>query len=469
VSSGPSNWDAVWVFAKWRKQGQTTWNHATLNWVDGTGSGDGHIEPANSNIASANDNGAGGSYGVFIHRSADMAQATVTYTGVQLRWKYGTDGLADNDLVEVRVYGIEMVYVPQGSFYVGSGGTEAGAFYTYPTTTNAYQITSEAAITVGTTSGNLYYPNTGVPGDRSGPIPAAFPKGYNAFYCMKYEISQEQYVAFLNTLTRDQQDTRTATSLPTGTTSVTNRYVMSNTSTIANRNGIRCDATIHSSNPITFYCDLDGDGTGDESNDGQDIACNWTNVADLSAYLDWAALRPITELEFEKACRGTLSPVANEYAWGNTSITQATGISNSGLENEVPSNGAANASYGNHASVQGPMRGGSFGQGVNTRVATGSSYYGIMELSGSNWERPITIGNNTGRNFTGLHGNGVIDAAGDANTSNWPTSNAIGVGFRGGYWEHVSAVTRISDRNNAADVYSIRTNHYGHRGVRTAP
>ena len=30
-------------------------------------------------------------------------------------------------------------------------------------------------------------------GDRTGPIPANFPKGYNAFFAMKYEITQEQF------------------------------------------------------------------------------------------------------------------------------------------------------------------------------------------------------------------------------------------------------------------------------------
>ncbi len=40
-------------------------------------------------------------------------------------------------------------------------------------------------------------------------LPAAFPKGYAAFYIMKYEISQEQYVGFLNKLTQTQQTART--------------------------------------------------------------------------------------------------------------------------------------------------------------------------------------------------------------------------------------------------------------------
>ncbi|MBI2268814.1 MAG: SUMF1/EgtB/PvdO family nonheme iron enzyme [Bacteroidetes bacterium] len=470
TSSGTSNWDAAWVFVKYRLEGETTWNHATLNWADGTGSGDGHTPPPNSNITTSNDNGANGAYGIFIYRNADMAQGSVSYTGTQLRWNYGVDGLIDVDKVELCVFAIEMVYVPQASFYVGSGGTESGAFYTYPTTTNPYQITSEGAITVGTTAGNLYYPNPSTSsGDQTGPIPAAFPKGYNAFYCMKYEITQAQYVAFLNKLTRDQQNTRTATGLAPGTTAVTNRYVMSNNSTLQYRNGIRCDATIHTSDPITFYCDLDGDGTGDETNDGQSIACNYLSWADLAAYLDWTALRPMTELEYEKAARGTLATVANEYAWGSASVTQATGISNAGLTNETSSNGAANCDYGFHASVQGPMRVGNFGQGVNTRVGVGASYYGIMELSGNLWKRCVTVGNATGRAFTGIHGNGIISASGNADASNWPGTDAIGTDMRGGNYSTATSYLRVSDRYFGALTNLSRSNVFGCRGVRVAP
>ncbi|MFZ1558435.1 MAG: hypothetical protein WAT37_00850, partial [Saprospiraceae bacterium] len=155
VDYGPNNWDAAWVFVKYRRKSDNTWHHATLHYVDGTGSGDGHTEPANCNISSSNDTGSGGAHGVFIHRT-DLGQGTVTYTGARLRWNYGVDGLGDVDNVELSVMGIEMVYVPQGSFYIGSGGIEFGAFYTHPTISNPYQITSEAAITVGTTAGNLY-------------------------------------------------------------------------------------------------------------------------------------------------------------------------------------------------------------------------------------------------------------------------------------------------------------------------
>ena len=470
INGGPNNWDAAWVFVKYRLKTENTWNHASLHYVDGTGSGDGHTEPSNCNISSSNDTGTGEAHGAFIHRT-DLGQGTVSYTGVQLRWDYGYDGIGDGDSVEVCVMAIEMVYVPQGSFYVGSGnsgdgtgGTEYGAFYTHPTTTNPYQITSEAAITVGTTTGNLYYSGTiGTSGDQSGPIPASFPKGYSAFYCMKYEITQSQYVAFLNKLTYTQQATRTAVA-PTSASGT----VAMTTGTLY-RNGIDIMTPgVASSTPAVYACNLDNDATYDEANDGQSIACNWLSWADVAAYLDWAALSPMTELQYEKAGRGNKVPVANEYAWGSTIITLATSITNAGANNEIAQAGA-NACYNFASGVQGPMRSGNFAQAATTRVQSGASYYGIMEFSGNLYERPITIGNPTGRTYTGIKGNGNIDGSGNANESSWPDITALGVGFRGGAWDNIALSLLLSDRSVAAVTNGARIFDYGGRGSRLAP
>ncbi len=459
VDYGPNNWDAAWVFVKYRLKTDNIWRHATLHYVDGTGSGDGHTEPANCNISSSNDTGSGGAHGVFIHRT-DLGQGTVTYTGARLRWNYGVDGLGDGDNVELAVMGIEMVYVPQGSFYVGSGGTESGAFYTHPTTTSPYQITSEAAITVGTAAGNLYYAVDN--GDQAGPIPAGFPKGYNATYCMKYEITQSQYVTFLNRLTYAQQATRTEV-LPT---SVAGTAAMTTGSLY--RNGIDIMTPgVASTTPAVYACNLDNDGTYDEANDGQSIACNHLSWADVAAYLDWAALRPMTELEYEKFGRGNQDPVANEYAWGSTTITGATSITNPGLNTEIAQAGA-NCAYNNSGGVQGPMRSGNFAQVATTRVQSGASYYGIMELSGNLWERPVTVGNPTGRDFSG-NGDGVISNVGNANYPWWPGINAYGVGFRGGAWNTDALMLRLSDRYFSAIIFISRSYFLSGRGGRLAP
>ncbi|MCX6163204.1 MAG: hypothetical protein NTV87_17930, partial [Ignavibacteriae bacterium] len=178
TSSAPNNWDAAWVFVKYRV-GTGAWMHT---WLNNTG----HINPTGSTITtgllkpdSVFNATANPGLGAFIYRDAD-GTGTFSKTGVQLRWNYGANGVADNAIIDIRVYAIEHVYVPQGSFYAGSGGTEFGAFYKYPATTDPFQITGESAITVGTATGNLYYPAGTSIGDQLGPIPAAFPKGFNA-------------------------------------------------------------------------------------------------------------------------------------------------------------------------------------------------------------------------------------------------------------------------------------------------
>ena len=281
---------------------------------------------------------------------------------------------------------------------------------------------------------------------------------------------------FLNALSRAQQANRVGTAVASGTTSITNRYVMSGSSTLQPRNGIRCDATINATAPINFYCDLNGNGTGGEAADGQWIACNYLSYMDVAAYLDWSGLRPLTELEFEKACRGTLTAVANEYAWGSTSIIgAANNITNGGRTNETSTTVGANAVYNFNTIVEGPMRAGVFATGSSTRAQSGAGYYGMMELSGNLGERPVTVGNATGRGFTGVHGNGTLSANGRANETAWPglaggeVTGATGTGFRGGDWNNTAIYLRMSDRNIAAETYTNRDGNNGGRGVRVSP
>ncbi len=97
ISVGPSNWDAAWVFIKYRVN-SGPWQHARLNYVNGTA--DGHTAPAGASIRTAND-GLSYGLGAFIHRSAD-GSGNVNWQNVQLRWNYGLSGVGDDDLVDVR-------------------------------------------------------------------------------------------------------------------------------------------------------------------------------------------------------------------------------------------------------------------------------------------------------------------------------------------------------------------------------
>ncbi len=471
------------------------WEHARL------ANDASHLAPAGSTIRTGLLNPAAAynattNYGVgaFIYRSAN-GTGTFTASNVELRWNLGTQGLGTGGPIEVCAFAHEMVYVTGGSFRVGSGAADVmGEFYSYPSMSSTYLISSEAAITVGTASGNLYYqPATfDQPGDQLGPIPAAFPKGVTAFYCMKYELTQGDYVNFLNKLTRQQQASRTATALATGTTAVTNRYVLSNSAAMFWRNGIRCPAAITANDPITFYNDLNVNGVGGEVNDGQWVTCNYLLWSDLSAYLDWCGLRPMTELEFEKACRGPLNPVLNEFAWGTATIANSTyTLSNAGRTNEqvsaayataqgnavhlgtnyVPPTGSGSAS----ATWIGPVRVGMLAHHASNtgRVTSGAGYYGALDLSGNLTEMTITVGRPMGRAYTGLHGNGSLNQAGGHDAAAWPTNPVGGYnrgwGCRGGAFESNLQFMRTSYRFFAADDTDQRQEHLGGRGVRTMP
>jgi len=255
---------------------------------------------------------------------------------------------------------------------------------------------------------------------------------------MKYEISQGQYADFLSLLTDDQDD---------------NRY--------PNQNG-------------SYRHSISG-SYGNYSASVPDRACNYLSWADGAAYADWAGLRPMTELEGEKACRGTASATAGEYAWGDTTIhgSAYNTITNDGQPNATVNNSttAGNASYSTtDGDINGPLRCGIFANDGSDRQEAGASYYGVMEMSGNLWERPVTVGNLDGRSFTGEHGDGSLNSSGDADVSNWPApSTASGVGFRGGSWSSVTSGLRVSDRDLAASTYTARSSTVGFRCVRSAP
>ncbi len=440
------NHDAAWVFFKFQQEGQTAWNHVILEanqvvnpagYSVGSGTALDFIVPTNK-------------VGLFVRRQAEGA-GTIESTNVQVPWNFTSNNLSRNARVIVQACGVEMVYVAQGSFKAGSGASIDSEFYKSPNTTDPYPITNENAITVGTAAGNLYY-TSNYAGDKGGPIPAEFPKGYNAFYCMKYEITQGQYRDFLNALTRDQQVGRSRSL-------VADRFCMSDTASISYRNSIRCPSDIPAApEPVVFGCDFDGDKTFNESNDGMDLACNYLQGADMLAFAAWAGLRPMSELEYEKACRGPLDPMAGEYAWGNLEISATTAM---GTTDGTGTNRATggNCNYGS-CSPDGPYRVGIYATTNSSRVAAGASYWGIMELSGNVGEFCVNVG--AFRTFTGLHGNGALSSAGTADYSSlvWP-SNIKG---RLAGWNDASSYQRASERS--------MSNYYspdGGRAVRTAP
>ncbi|MCX7591330.1 MAG: hypothetical protein N2255_06845, partial [Kiritimatiellae bacterium] len=164
-----TNWDAAWVFIKFRAAGGH-WRHA---WLADTG----HTVPPGVTITVCG-NGGVTNVGALIYRATE-GHGSMVCPNVRLRWNMAANGIGGTNLVDISVHAIEMVYIPCGAFWVGSGGDETGHFYTYPNRGSPYKITNEDAIVVGTSVGNLWYDREG---DRGGPIPAAFPKGYAPFY-----------------------------------------------------------------------------------------------------------------------------------------------------------------------------------------------------------------------------------------------------------------------------------------------
>lgn len=173
----------------------------------------------------------------------------------------------------------------------------------------------------------------------------------------------------------------------------------------------------------------------------------------------------MTELEYEKACRGPVPPVQNEYAWGTVNISNTTAIANDGTGIDTQTGG--NAIY-NWGIPYGPARVGMYATGNSSREAAGASYWGIMELSGNLHE--VTVSTIWGTGFTGLHGDGKLSVGGNADVVNWPGITAYGSGFRGGEYDSSVTDLRVSDRRLANAYDASRYSMFGGgRYVRTAP
>ncbi len=294
---------------------------------------------------------------------------------------------------ELSAHGVEMVYIPQGSFTLGSpdgAAIEKASFYKSDASGNPdglYRISSEDKIPVGAQVGNLFYWSESdlYNGDRKGPVPAKFPKGFRSFYVMKYELTQGQYADFLNKIY------------------ISDTYIRS---PIGGKDYYKKRGSIYFK-----------DGKYQVKDKYRPM--NFISWEDAVAYTDWAALRPITELEYTKAARGPEAPIPFQMVWGTDNMHE--------LVRHNKPDGSLTLDHGLDEGDLNDMN----------RAKYGASYYWVMDLSGSVWEKVITIGNPLGREFIGEHGDGLI-RFGKANVANWPLSDDEegGYGYRGGgYYE----------------------------------
>lgn len=423
------NHDAAWVFLKSRRE-RGNYGHIALKPGSLRLLWKGQADMPGPAFEMAADQ-----TGFFIY-AAEPYRGPLTY---RIYVEYDLDKMPENAEVargNVQGYGIEMVYIPEGGFTLGDPKEAALDYYAFyrsgPDSTYAglYRIEEEnTAIPVAPQEGALFYRSNRAiyRGDQQGPIPAAFPKGVQAFYLMKYEITQGIYAGFLNALSSQAASVR----YPAGTPD-------------------------YAPSGGTLYLE---DGQFKARRPEQRM--NFLHWDDMMAFMDWAALRPYTELEYTKACRGPLEPLPNEYAW-NTSNLGLLARKIDGTTNYMEmQNGLTEADLAD-----------------SNRAAFGASYYWVFDLSGSMWEKVITIGDPIGRAFTGQHGDGRITSYGFTDIEEWPAGFADsegGYGYRGGghYGEpwisNANPYSPIAHRPYAAWSAGPRREAYGTRAARTAP
>ncbi len=439
-----SNHDAAWIFFKVRPEGAKEWQHIRLE-ADRELNPKGYacegnrkmdfLVPINREKGTNTTEIKDGHTGMFVRQAGQSPSCSITLTNVTAVWDLSKSmGIGRDTKVQIIAVCLKMVYIAEGPFYLGSGGTESAGWYEYS------EPKKERGATYGITNGNAKItvheggddaaefpaylvknagpiPTGKKPGrlwargaePAEGEIPATFPNGYPAFYVMTDPINPSDYVVFLNTVPAKVAD---ALYDKEGGYFVGTYYKFeegkSNPKVIS-REGTGPDYT-YTQTMSTYGVVARGWTSG----------MRWLNWEGGATFAAWAGLRPFTELEFEKYMRGPRQPVPDE----------------------------AHHSY----------------WGLQTRRIR------------SPWprERPVTAAKMDGwdpATFKGTHGLGTAVLPDD-----WPKKDAVGVGFRGGWslflvFDHLGdpAFYRTSARGKMtlADPDPLVT--YSFRGARTAP
>ncbi|MCA0427626.1 MAG: hypothetical protein LCH37_09345 [Bacteroidetes bacterium] len=461
-SAAISNHDAAWIFFKFKESG--IWKHLDVTGLDiSLPSGFAYHVPTDKK-------------GIFIFRDAPGV-GNISLTGVEIgvQPKMGT--------FDLKAFALEMVKIPSGAFFIGDGSSNF-CFKTGNSSNPFYVYTAAVGITMGNT--NLTELNDPI---ENGVLDEGFPTGVADLFCMKYELSQGAYRDFLNTLSYRQQENLLKI-LPNSNAG-TSALIVPGAPSLG-RNTIKVQTSgVAPLTPAVFGCDGNSNSIFNESGDGEWIpVCN-LNWPMIAAYLDWAALRPMTEMEYEKICRGNETPISGEHAWGSHFIdTVPFTFTNLGLPNEgviqVSPLGAAN--FGErHSSGSKPLRGGLFAGSTTTRTSSGATFYGVMEMTGNMLELVVGTSSAAGRSFSGLHGNGQLNLDGFADVNFWPGINgnttyssanqpysgtdgvtgAAGISARGGSFMSVRSVLGVSNRLGFSQAGTVVSEQYGIRGVRS--
>jgi hypothetical protein len=437
------NHDAAWVFFKYRLEGDETrtWRHVRLaadKVLNPTGYGQGPApagEPLSfdwgcsptdrKKFTAAGDtqfdflvpDGDDGFAGAFVRR-ADHGMGMASGAKLTVLWDLRGLDVKKDTKVAIKAYGIKMVYVAEGAFDLGSGGTETGAFYAFQpekqrgaekdriTAGGAtmviheavdatvefppYRVTSSNAIPTGKVPGKLWA-RAAEPPD-GGEIPATFPTGYRAFYMMDRPIPQAVYACFLSSVPPDlaaEYHEKGGHATEGGWAGFIGKFQ-------------------DPDNPYEFH------------HGRLKSTCTWWLSWEIgTSFAAWAGLRPMTELENEKALRGPRMAAPEECGssfWGGS--------------------------------------------------------YGGGRYNAHPREMEVTVATTNGLAFKGTHGNG--------SPTNWPADwpnnkTANGTGIRNGQ-EAACGITELrgpfwctSCRLEANLNDPERNKIYGFRGARTAP
>lgn len=488
-------YDAAWVFLK-RLNQNATWEPVKIdkNRIQ-------YLGNAPLNTAKPEWKVSPDAFGIMIYR-AENGEGDNYWT-----FRLALDNAEMLQLSAIEIYGLEMVHIAEGAFELGTlknerdrrevltpgaGGAPYNPFFTYQDKGvkkygGIYKVTSERPIDIGPKDGNLFWIDANIPGTNTfsgipeGRLDQSFPKGYQGFYQMKYELSQGEYCAFLNSLSSKQQSARDLT-----TTIEFKRSILDYRNTI--------------------YKDQKGCFKAERPN----RPCNFISWLDGQAFADWAGLRHMTELEFEKSCRGPQKAIYRAYVWGVNEIEERSNMRF--CENIYDTNGnlalnerghisidgnihASMFSYFNMLDVcspegrfydpkcvgcrtfsggdggRGPVQKGIFGRSSGgDRIKAGASYFGAMELGGNLQEPVVTVGHPSGRRFRGTHGDGILSEEGNATNEDWqPTKDGYAFGGRGGCWQFHENHARTADRfKGLRTKQNRRASHIGFRGVRSA-
>ena len=432
--------DAAWLFVKYKDITNSEWQHAIIanptsanNILTDTLSGSGvkfDVIGKNPSVAP----GPTGSRGYIIRRQKGATAALQNnpeYAGVYNVGLPLTITLALPSGVtlanpEFRVYALEMVDIPTGSFYAGDGS--ANSIVKNSATNNGpFLLTSETAAISPNILGNTLT----LPAVTS--TAPSFPRGVNEFFQMKYELSSEGFVEFLNTLNRTQQNFF-------GNNSVNPLVAASSGSfTMDFYRGFEISANVTSTfDPVTFIS-------------SKPFKAMRTYLQSYTlAYLDWAALRPMSALEYEKACRGPLQPVINEFAWGTSNSTEI--YTNPDIDlNGINESYSVNVN-GPFALTTDPVRCGAFAKASGSnRLNSGGTYYGAMEMSGNANEFVLVD-----QTFLGQNGDGKISITGEHNTNGWGSTIHV---------KTTTVSTTGYNQNSNGNTLNTSDNSVGIRGI----